>query len=312
MPDELKLAVELACKIVLEYGEGAEREHNAAKLGALWSDHPVVQGILAAWNQRPDGSRSRGQPVGGGLDFQQGVDAWMNACFGDAIKADQLERADRFIEEALELAQAMPEFNASRAHALVDYVFSRPIGEPLQEVGGVMVTLAALCNTADIRMDYAAATELARVWTKVDQIRAKQAVKPTGSALPITALARPDTGMVGELDEDWFEEVISDSLEMDWRPRDAARLIMECLALRQPASDPVFTPEEEAELVDQINGSYYLQPNPPASDPEDVERVARAIFRCDFVFDEDEAIVSTREHSLRQARAAIAAMKEQP
>lgn len=27
-------------------------------------------------------------------------------------------------------------------------------------------------------------------------------------------------------DEDWFEEIISDSLEMDWRPRDAARAIV--------------------------------------------------------------------------------------
>lgn len=50
--EQLKEAVDLACKIVLEYGEGDWREHNAAQLGALWSDHPVVQGILAAWNQR--------------------------------------------------------------------------------------------------------------------------------------------------------------------------------------------------------------------------------------------------------------------
>jgi hypothetical protein len=27
-------------------------------------------------------------------------------------------------------------------------------------------------------------------------------------------------------DEDWLEEVISDSLEMDWRPRDAAKAII--------------------------------------------------------------------------------------
>jgi hypothetical protein len=58
----------------------------------------------------------------------------------------------------------------------------------------------------------------------------------------------------------------------------------------------------------------------PASDPGEVERVARAIFRCDFAFDEDEAIVlekwgewlSTRERSLRQARAAIAALQVKP
>jgi hypothetical protein len=42
--------------------------------------------------------------------LQPEVDAWMDACFGNAIKSDQLERADRFTEEALELAQTMPGF----------------------------------------------------------------------------------------------------------------------------------------------------------------------------------------------------------
>jgi len=117
--------------------------------------------------------------------FQSEVDRWMDVCFGDAIKADLLERADRFTEEALELAQTMPSFNAERAHALVDYVFNRPVGDRQQEVGGVMVTLAALCNPVGISIPEAASTELARIWTKVEQIRAKQAIKPVGSALPI-------------------------------------------------------------------------------------------------------------------------------
>ena len=30
------------------------------------------------------------------------------------------------------------------------------------------------------------------------------------------------------------------------------------------SDEPTFTPEEEAELVERINSSYYLQPNPPA------------------------------------------------
>ncbi len=117
--------------------------------------------------------------------FQVEVDRWMDACFGAAIKDDQLERGDRFIEEALELVQTMSGFSAERALALVDYVFSRPVGEPFQEVGGVMVTLAALCNTANLDIHVAAVTELARVWTKIETIRAKQATKPKGSALPV-------------------------------------------------------------------------------------------------------------------------------
>lgn len=120
-----------------------------------------------------------------GVAFQDRVDDWIVECFGDTIRGDLLERADRFTEEALELAQTMPGFTAERAHALVDYVFARPIGERGQEVGGVMNTLAALCNITDLRIEDEAERELARVWTKVEQIRAKQKAKPTGSALPV-------------------------------------------------------------------------------------------------------------------------------
>lgn len=141
-------------------------------------------------------ARHRQAGVQQGLDMAAGgrlqprVDKWMDACFGDTIKADTLERCDRFTEEALELAQTNPAFTADRAHALTDYVFGRPVGEPSQEVGGVMITLAALCNASGLDMDAAAETELARIWTKVEAIRAKQASKPVGSALPVAAIRK--------------------------------------------------------------------------------------------------------------------------
>ncbi|WP_198387960.1 hypothetical protein [Burkholderia ubonensis] len=75
---------------------------------------------------------------------------------------------------------------ASDAHQLVDYTFSRPLGEPTQEIGGIMVTLAALSLANGLDMYAAAEAELARVWTKIEQIRAKQAAKPRHSPLPIT------------------------------------------------------------------------------------------------------------------------------
>ena len=122
--------------------------------------------------------------------FQQRVAQWMDACFTPAIKADKLERCDRFIEEALELAQTNPAFTADRAHALVDYVFARPVGETGQEVGGVMVTLAALCGPFGVDMTDEAEREVARIThpAMFEKIRAKQAAKPTGSALPIAHL----------------------------------------------------------------------------------------------------------------------------
>ncbi|NVE01247.1 hypothetical protein HUX62_24795 [Massilia sp. BJB1822] len=116
--------------------------------------------------------------------FQQRVHPWMIACFGPMIAGDREERNHRFLEEALELVQACG-CTASEAHQLVDYVYGRPVGDPPQEVGGVMVTLAALCLAQTLDMHQCGETELARIWTKVEQIRAKQAAKPKHSPLPV-------------------------------------------------------------------------------------------------------------------------------
>lgn len=118
--------------------------------------------------------------------FQQRVQPWMLACFGAKIAGDKVERNHRFLEEALELVQACG-CTRDEAHQLVDYTFGRPAGERGQEVGGVMVTLAALCLAQGLDMHTEAETELARIWTKVGQIRAKQAAKPKHSPLPAAA-----------------------------------------------------------------------------------------------------------------------------
>jgi hypothetical protein len=125
-----------------------------------------------------------------GGSFQSRVDLWLLACFGRAIARNREERNHRFLEEAIELVQALG-CTASEAHQLIDYVFGRPIGEPKQEVGGVMVTLAALCLASGLDMYEAGETELARIWTKVEAIRAKQAAKPKHSPLPMH-VAQPE------------------------------------------------------------------------------------------------------------------------
>lgn len=103
-------------------------------------------------------------------------------CFGSMIAGDKEERNHRFLEEALELVQSC-DCTRQEAHQLVDYVYGRPVGEKTQEVGGVMVTLAALCLAQELNMHEAGETELNRIWTKVEQIRAKQATKPKHSPL---------------------------------------------------------------------------------------------------------------------------------
>jgi hypothetical protein len=115
--------------------------------------------------------------------FQTDVLKWMLKCFGPAITVDATERNRRFLEASLELIQACG-CTASEAHQLVDEVYDRPAGEPTKEVGGVMVMLAALCIAQGIEMDEAADAELKRVWTAIEQIRAKQASEPRHSHLP--------------------------------------------------------------------------------------------------------------------------------
>lgn len=115
--------------------------------------------------------------------YQGRVRAWMKKCFGLKTLGDHQSRVQRFVEEAIELAQAcdMPEEDA---HTLVKYVYGRPVGEQTQEVGGVVLTLAGLCLAFGHSMSDCAEDELERVWVDIDKIRDKQERKPKGSPLP--------------------------------------------------------------------------------------------------------------------------------
>lgn len=131
---------------------------------------------LAAWKLKRE------------LSFQERVAPWMQSCFGPVISADSEERNHRFLEEALELVQACGA-TKENCHKLVDYVYGRPVGEPSQEVGGVMVTLAALCLAQKLDMHRDGETELTRINdpAMMEKIRRKQAAKPGNrSPLPTT------------------------------------------------------------------------------------------------------------------------------
>ncbi len=118
-------------------------------------------------------------------DYLQRINDWMLKCFGEEISKDVVERNHRFLEEALELVQSLG-CKKAEAYQLVDYVYNRPIGEPSQEVGGVMVTLAALCNASKLLMIGNGEGELKRISTPeiIEKIRRKQATKPKHSPLP--------------------------------------------------------------------------------------------------------------------------------
>jgi hypothetical protein len=131
----------------------------------------------------PPGGHSGGSVTVEIKSYQARVEEWLEACFPPAVRSNRGERTHRFLEEALELAQAN---GCSREDALtlVDYVFGRPQGDAAQEVGGVMVTLASLCSAASLNMDEAGDVELARNWDRIATVREKQRSKPHGSPLP--------------------------------------------------------------------------------------------------------------------------------
>lgn len=127
--------------------------------------------------------------------YQARVSAWAESCFV-AKHYDMTQRGDRLLEEVLELLQAKG-YDPARVSKLVDYVYSRPAGDPAQEVGGVMVTLSTFCTVANLDMQEAGEAELARISEPaiLAKVRAKQAAKDAlqdGSPLPGSAGAHSD------------------------------------------------------------------------------------------------------------------------
>lgn len=108
--------------------------------------------------------------------YQKRINGFMIKCFTKDVIENVPERSLRFIEEAIELVQATG-LNKEHITKIMDYVYSRPIGERFQEVGGVMVTLAALCTTLKLDIVQCSELEYDRIMKNIDNIRAKQEFK---------------------------------------------------------------------------------------------------------------------------------------
>jgi pantoate kinase len=113
------------------------------------------------------------------MSFQSKVNDWVIECFSEENLFNKHERSQRFIEEAIELAQASG-LSKENVKSLVEYVYDRPIGEFYQEVGGVMVTLAGLCTAFTEDLKDCAKQELRRINNPevIKKIRYKQSLKP--------------------------------------------------------------------------------------------------------------------------------------
>jgi|HubBroStandDraft_5_1064220.scaffolds.fasta_scaffold228688_1 hypothetical protein len=100
---------------------------------------------------------------------------WVKSVFGETVAADKKERTLRFVEEAVELAQAVG-LEVHVVHRLVDYVFSREKGVPPQEVAGCLVTLfaAAAANGIDVQEQFAIELDRIRQPEVIERCRRRQ------------------------------------------------------------------------------------------------------------------------------------------
>lgn len=110
---------------------------------------------------------------------QQVMLGWAIDRFGDMDDADGRtnsigERNRRFLEEAIELYQAVAEEDPTamalhtaraKAHELVDFIFDRPPGEIEREIGGVTLTLGCLAEVLGRSVAAEEMIELRRVLT---------------------------------------------------------------------------------------------------------------------------------------------------
>lgn len=189
-------------------------------------------------------------------DFQDRVRKWTTDCFGATVAADTIERNHRFLEESLELVQSLG-CTQDEAHQIVDYVFGRDIGDANQEIGGVMVTLAALANAHHWDVERCAESELLRANANIQKIRAKQAAKPKFSPLPVPTEKETAPGA-----RDEYKDALRDC------GSDILKTVMEAMA------DPEggIGIDQIEGLIDGHLGRFYSAPVPAASPaaPEDL------------------------------------------
>jgi hypothetical protein len=106
---------------------------------------------------------------------QSRVTAWVREVFTEKEANDAQERSLRTAEEALELAQAC-NVDAATLHRLVDYVFSRPVGKPAQEIAGSMVCLYATAQAlgADAQREFEIELERIQQPEVIERCRRRQ------------------------------------------------------------------------------------------------------------------------------------------
>lgn len=110
--------------------------------------------------------------------YQERINMWLGKVFDAEVRNSVQERALRLCEEAIELAQAL-KVDQRQLHALIDYVYARPVGSVGQEIAGTMVTLAAVACAAGCDLEGVALAEAERIERPeiIEKVRKRQEEK---------------------------------------------------------------------------------------------------------------------------------------
>jgi hypothetical protein len=109
--------------------------------------------------------------------LQHRVNDWVKTTLAGQV-TDKKTRAARFLEEALEAAQAAG-LDETDAVLVLKQVYSSPIGELHQELGGSLTTLCALATAGNVDLEWATLAEMARMETPEirEKVRRRQIEK---------------------------------------------------------------------------------------------------------------------------------------
>jgi hypothetical protein len=282
---KVQMDTDMAIALCQMAGEAAnlQAERDAEREKVVWGfyeeDHPIYVQGSKGWHEltsemtavEANGLVAKIKDIGAAT-FQARVAPWMQECFGPQISADRLERGDRLLEEALELLQS-GSYPRERIAALTDYVYGRTAGEPRQEAGGVMVTLAAYCLAHALDMHEAGEAELARISAPetVAKIRAKQAAKPTGSALPVAVSPAEPAGTTYDrlkFIEDECLDVRCHNVPTGGDDYEVAWTVIEHY-MADPQERRIGYGDSPIEAIDEARQAIRLRYLPPAVDASD-------------------------------------------
>lgn len=193
------------------------KEEISAKYPKGSPDYPThakgcgCSGCYASWGEWRAANAALKSQFAFLMTNQSRVTDWMRTTFTGVECEDVPERSLRMAEEALELTQACG-VDAATLHRLVDYVFSRPVGKPQQEIAGCLVTIYAIAGALGVDAQAEFETELARINTPevVERCRRRQHEKRAaliGQAAIDSAVRYANDGLPGAVcDPDGIRE----------------------------------------------------------------------------------------------------------